>query len=353
MSPDVAATPPAPWVGPPPVAAVDPRRLPPHLRPALPLEEREYHAFWRAPRFRWWKSLLAVAMVGLLFAVVTLVASLVGLALDGADLADLATTGQVEVGPGLFLANNVSLGLCIPIAMLTQWACLQQSPRWLSSVEGGLRWRWLALVGVALLPVWVVFVGGDLLLQPPTDVAWRDYSLLMITGILLTTPLQAAGEEYLVRGLLGRVVGSWFEAPLVGFIASTVFTTGVFMVLHGAGDPWLNAIYIAFGLTCSWLTWRTGGLEAAIALHVVNNLVGEAVLPFSDVSDVFDRQAGVADATDLLQVGLFVAAVAIVEVLARRRPMVRRAAPGRIEWQAPTAPAPACGDEPGGPSRAW
>ncbi|MER2134496.1 MAG: CPBP family intramembrane glutamate endopeptidase, partial [Arthrobacter sp.] len=28
-----------------------------------------------------------------------------------------------------------------------------------------------------------------------------------------------------------------------------------------------------FAVAAGWLTWRTGGLEAAIALHVVNNLV--------------------------------------------------------------------------------
>lgn len=310
-------------------AVVDPRLVPPHLRPALPVEDRDYFAFWRAPRYRWWKSLLALAMGGLLAATVMIALPLVGLLVDGADLGELASTGAIEVGPGLFLGNNIALALCVPIALLVQWACVQQPPGWLSSVEGRLRWRWLAVVALTILPLWILLVGGQLLIEPPTDARWRDYSAVMIVGILLTTPLQAAGEEYLVRGLLGRIVASWFSAPALGFAASTAMTAWVFMLLHGAGDPWLNAFYVLFGVACSWLTWRTGGLEAAIALHVVNNVLSEALLPFTDFSDLFDREAGVADATMLIQLAAVAAAVAVVEHLARRRRPVRASAPAR------------------------
>lgn len=327
----------------PPVALTDPRQLPAHLRPELPIEERDYFAFWRAPRFRWWKPLLALVMAGFLFLVATVVLSLVGMTLDRVDLMDVASTGTVRVGPGVFLANNVALALCIPIAMVTQWVCLQQRPRWLSSVEGGLRWRWMLLIGLAILPLWILLIGGGMLVEPPQDVRWRDYSALMIAGILLTTPLQAAGEEYLIRGLLGRIVASWFGAPIVGFVASTIVTAGVFMALHGAGDPWLNAYYVAFALAGSWLTWRTGGLEAAIAIHVVNNLLSMVVVPFTDFSDMFDRQAGVADATILINVGVLAVAVALVEFLARRRRPVALTAPGRAHWQALSTPPPASG----------
>ena len=48
--------------GPTPAWTLDMASLPAHLRPALPVMERDYFAFWRAPRFRWWKSLLAIAL---------------------------------------------------------------------------------------------------------------------------------------------------------------------------------------------------------------------------------------------------------------------------------------------------
>lgn len=34
-------------------------------------------------------------------------------------------------------------------------------------------------------------------------------------------------------------------------------------------------------LTAAWLTWRTGGLEAAITIHVVNNLFGFMFMVFA------------------------------------------------------------------------
>ena len=48
---------------------------------------------------------------------------------------------------------------------------------------------------------------------------------------------------------------------------------GLFALAHGAQDAWLFGDRFAFALVASWLAWRTGGLEAPIALHVANNLV--------------------------------------------------------------------------------
>ena len=42
----------------------------------------------------------------------------------------------------------------------------------------------------------------------------------------------------------------------------------MFAALHGWGTPWGFADLVVFGVVAGWLTVRTGGLEAAIALHV-------------------------------------------------------------------------------------
>lgn len=339
--------PPAPRQAPPPgpwqPAPLDPRQLPPHLQPALPLEERDYYAFWRAPRYRWWKGLLAALMAGVIFLVVGGIAGVIGWVIDRVDFSTVATGTMPPVGPGFLLANNVAVALGTPIAMLSAWACVQQRPRWLSSVLGGLRWRWLLTLALVLVPLWAVVIGGSHLLGPLDDVRVRDHTVVMIVGILLTTPLQAAGEEYLIRGLLGRAVGSWFRAPVVGFVASTVVTALVFMAMHGAGDPWLNAFYVVFALVGSWLTWRTGGLEAAIAIHAIHNTVSMALLPFVDFSDLFNREAGVGDASVLITMALLLVGGLVVEFLARRHPQVVRADPGRRELEALALPRPGYG----------
>ncbi|QIK71144.1 CPBP family intramembrane metalloprotease [Propioniciclava coleopterorum] len=317
--------------------------LPPHLRPALPVETRDYFAFWRAPRYRWWKSLLALLMAGGIFLALSGVAGFIGMAIDGVDFAEVSRTGEIPVGPGFFIANNVSLALCIPIAMLTAWACVGQRPRWLTSVVGGMRWRWFWLVVGVLTPLWIVLMAIGYAIMPPQDVGLWPHTVPMIVGILLTTPFQAAGEEYLVRGLLGRVVASWFPAPAVGFGVSTLVTALVFMALHGAGDPWLNVYYVAFALVGSWLTWRTGGLEAAVAIHIVNNMLSEALLPFIDISGMFDREAGAGDATILINIGVLLIAGVLIDFLARRRKLVKANDPGRAELDATLASAAAYG----------
>jgi membrane protease YdiL (CAAX protease family) len=159
------------------------------------------------------------------------------------------------------------------------------------------------------------------------ELVWNPDSLFLIVVILLTTPFQAAGEEYGVRGLLARSIGSWFSSSRVGLVVATVLTSVVFMLLHGAGDPWLNGYYFGMGVIFSLLVWRTGGLEAAVALHMVNNLVGEITVPFGDLGSMFDRHAGVAGPEILIQVFFTVAIAVAMWWLSGRSSLTRSAAP--------------------------
>ena len=63
---------------------------------------------------------------------------------------------------------------------------------------------------------------------------------------------------------LARGYQRWF-----GVIGSAL----LFAILHGGQDLPLFLHRFAFGLIAGWLVMRTGGLEAAIAAHVVNNVV--------------------------------------------------------------------------------
>ena len=46
----------------------------------------------------------------------------------------------------------------------------------------------------------------------------------------------------------------------------------VFALLHGTQNLPLFADRLVFGLLAGLLVWRTGGLEAGIAAHVINNV---------------------------------------------------------------------------------
>ena len=182
----------------------------------------------------------------------------------------------------------------IPCAWLGL-AIYGQRPRWLSSVTGRLRWglmfKLMALIAIPYLGMQAfdVIVGGF------DGLSWRPYSLFMILVVLLTTPLQCAGEEYGTRGLINRLLGQYGSAR-VSFWIGAIGSSAVFMLLHAAQDPYLNAFYFTFGMTACWMAWRTGGLEASIAMHVVNNVLAMSVLPFSDFSGIFERGAGSASA---------------------------------------------------------
>lgn len=320
------------WVGPPQQPNWQPAKP-----SALPIVQREYHEFFRAPRFRWWRPLLAIAMfVGTWF-VATLLVSIPAVVMDTAsgrlDPAAVAK-GELKVTPLIFLANNLGLALAIPLAGLTAWAVFGQRPRWISSIAGGFRWGLFWRFVAVAVPILLVSVGVELLLGGVPELAWNADSWFLIIAILLTTPLQAAGEEYGTRGILARSVGSWFGSARVGLVVATVLTSVVFMLLHGAGDPWLNGYYFLVGVVCSILVWKTGGLEAAVALHAVNNLIGEVTIPFGGLDGMFDREAGAAGPEILIQVFFTLVLVAALLLVARRLKIPQSAAPAALQREA-------------------
>ena len=303
---------------------------PPPKPAALPVVAREYHEFFRAPRFRWWKPLAALGM----FAVAAVLAILAMTPLLVVDLASgridpgKVAQGDLPMTPMVFLVNNLSLAIWVPLAGLTAWAVFGQRPKWLSSITGGFRWRLFGRFALIALVVLGVSTGVQIALAGGVgDLAWNSDSVFLIVAIVLTTPFQAAGEEYGLRGLGARSIGSWFGSRRVGLVVATVVTSVVFMLLHAAEDPWLNSFYLLFAVLSSVLVWRTGGLEASVALHICNNMISEVTLPFSSLDQIFDRHAGVAGPETLWQMAAVVLVGALILWQARRLKLPRTAAP--------------------------
>lgn len=297
----------------------------------LPEVSSEYHQMWRTPSWRWWRPLLGAGLFLVLAGVTSVVLS--GVAI-GVDLAtgrvteeQLMQIGTTVMTPGLFLANNLIIALFIPMTWVCALLVFKQRPGWLSSVLGRMRWRWFGLCLAIVSPIWILWYSiENWLMASPDDLgelAVNPDTWLLAIGILLTTPFQAAGEEIAVRGGVTRAVASCFSNRVTGFVVAAVVSSLVFMSIHFAADIWLNVFYVSFGLVAAWLTWRTGGLEAAIAIHVVNNLVAEALMPFSDISGIFDRSAGTAGPEVLIQVAVLLVAAVIIDLVARRTGVVR------------------------------
>lgn len=304
----------------------------PVLKPEpLPIEAQEYQQFYRAPAFRWWKPLVAIVLFFVGWLVISLPAFFVAILWDSRDGRPVSVESLNT--PAMFAANNVSLGLAIPAALLTHWLIYRQRPRWLSSIIGGFRWRlfgrFIAIAGIGLLIMFGVetFLSGGI-----GELTWDSTSLFLLLTIVLTTPFQAAGEEYMMRGLVFRSVSSWFRHRWLGLVVGIVVNSVIFMLLHGAGDPWLIAYYLLVAVVFSLLVWRTGGLEAAVAMHVANNVIGEMTLPFQPdaFARLFDRQAGVAGPEVLIQMGITVLVAAALLWQASRLKLPRVNAPAAL-----------------------
>lgn len=307
---------------------------------ALPIEPTRYPLFWRTPLWRPWRSILALVIGVIAFLLVLAVLPIFGVGLDIATgrytveemLAELGQ-GRLIATPAIFISNNIGLALLTPVSFVIARLLFKQKGGWLSSVVGRFRWSWFAWCLAVLAPIWLVTGGFELWLTLRSGdvvLAVNDDTWVMLIGVLLTTPLQCAGEEFSDRGLINRAASSFIKHPVAGPLLGALVSSALFMAAHSAQDVWLNGFYFAFGMIACWLTWRTGGLEAAIAMHVVNNLVTLSVAPFMDISGLFDR--GESTATPMaLVIGLIapLVGVGVIEVLTRRRKLVVESAPGR------------------------
>lgn len=233
---------------------------------------RDYAHLMRGPRYRWWKSLLALPLA-LLFAVVLMLGIFGILALAGhAELLTQAFEGD-DMGPFSFAVGNLVIAGLIPATMLATRIMHGVSPGFVSSVAGRFRWGWAMRCAAITVPLYIVIFALDLLINGPEGTIPERQALLVLM-VLLGTPFQAAGEEYLFRGLLMQNVGAWFRHPTVALVATTALSTGLFAAAHGSTDVWVLLDLAIFALATCVLIWRTGGLEAAVVLHAVNNMVG-------------------------------------------------------------------------------
>ncbi|UOY01476.1 CPBP family intramembrane glutamic endopeptidase [Blastococcus sp. PRF04-17] len=154
-------------------------------------------------------------------------------------------------------------------------------------------------------------------------------------------PLQSAAEEYLFRGYLSQAITGWFRRPGAGAVVAGLVTAAVFSVAHVPADWPTFLDRFAFGLAASAVVWLTGGLEAAIVLHAVNN-----VLVFVLAGSLGDGVATdeLPEGTGLLYLALSLVAMAAYVLLVRRaarrlRPETHTAAQD-LRPVLPAAPAP-------------
>ena len=119
-----------------------------------------------------------------------------------------------------------------------------------------------------------------MLVEPSTSPRPDQWVALLVI-VLVMTPLQAAGEEYFFRGWIMQNVGAWFARPIVGLVASIIVSAVAFSTAHLSPDPWVLGSIACLAVAAGIAAWRTGGLEAAIAMHAINNVLTFLVVVIS------------------------------------------------------------------------
>ncbi|MFI0168186.1 lysostaphin resistance A-like protein [Streptomyces sp. NPDC017095] len=290
-----------------------------------------YHRLARlSPHHRWWRPLLGTLVAAVTYVVAVMVvmgaAAAAGAGLGYPEDAD----GWPEFGPVPDTAVDLlTLAAAIPVLLLTVRWIGKRPAGTLSSVTGRLRWRWLLLCVLTAVPVLALSMGGMFLLPGDTGeapdqwVGWAAFGRALAM-LLVLVPLQSAAEEYAFRGWLTQSAGAFLRSPWAALLPQTV----LFAAAHGWGTPWGFADLMVFGACAGWLTWRTGGLEASIALHAVNNLFAFGVSAAVVDGLATDETAADADwqtvVLDVLGIVLYTAAVAW---WLRRRRLERTAPP--------------------------
>lgn len=257
-------------------------------------EPTPYHAMLRTWTYATWKPIVGtlVAIAGMLVVapLVLLPVLAAGVALEGGpfwqSFQDSATLKVVT--PATLLYLNAVLGSMILVTWFVIRVVHRMRPRWLTSVVPRMRWRFFAVcLGLAAIALVAQLLVGTLLPSGSEgDLGGKLNAFTTSTAVaalvvLLTTPFQAAGEEYLFRGYLLQAVGSLFRNRWVAILT----TATLFALAHGAQNFPLFFDRFAFGLIAGWLVTKTGGLEAGIALHVLNNFLAFGLaLSFGDLS---------------------------------------------------------------------
>lgn len=246
-------------------------------------ESAAFHAYIAPARASsaWWRVLLGgmvivVCWLGLGIVLMTAVVSgwLIPLGVPPYIMTLTGKSFMSPMGIILFLLTFLFMWLGVWLALrLVHRRRLRTVFSATGRIDGRAFWMGvlLGLVYLAVsIAVHILFLGPPERTALPLDV-WTEW----MVSIALFVVIQASAEEVMFRGYILQYLASWSRHPLVWAVLPSV----AFALLHydSALDPAINrhtlTYTVSFGLVASVLVWRTGGLAAAMGLHIVNNIL--------------------------------------------------------------------------------
>ncbi|TCO51231.1 membrane protease YdiL (CAAX protease family) [Kribbella antiqua] len=282
---------PPPWSGPPGQFAVrEPRIIPaPSSTP--------YHRLARTPKHAWWRPLIGTLFLAALAFFVTAAVIVAWGVVHSLITGEIPEPQGNDIFPSALenlAATLVMLAVLTPAVALTVWL-VQRRPAWsVASVLNRIRWRWLLLCCLPGLGYLVLSYGLGIVVDQifPTgdpissdEGSWVGFGEFVVPALIIIclVPFQAAAEEFVFRGWLIQAIGAygpdqqdgrarWLRTALRTPWPGIVISGALFVSAHGY-TGWAMLDIFLFAVTVGWLTVRTGGLEAGIALHALNNLL--------------------------------------------------------------------------------
>ncbi|WP_159617922.1 CPBP family intramembrane glutamic endopeptidase [Arthrobacter zhaoguopingii] len=240
---------------------------------SAPISDRPFGVHIRMQR---WKSLIVLIAVPVILLVMQIaIFQFVTLIEGPADpLKPVLTPLTIlAVGISTALAGLITTALMARLANIP-WRSLFRHNR-------SFDWRRLRvyLLGAAVL----VAIGGTVtrLIAPESTgtgaVEIGTTTLLLILVTLVATPLQSAGEEVLFRGAVVPAAGAWFRGVRPAIAFGIIVSGVLFALVHVSVEPWFVSYLFVFSACTVIVGLISGGLEAAIAFHVANNVVAGIV----------------------------------------------------------------------------
>lgn len=241
--------------------------------------ENEYIAAARSGQNSFWRYLLTVLLVIFLVLAGGVCLTIPAVVVSGGS-PDLPA---YLPGP-LFLALNLAPFAFIPLALFIGVRLLHRRP-FLSLINPRLRFDWGRFwLGAGLWLALNVAYNLVFAALKPGYYTWSFNPLAFLPFLLvslLLIPVQAGAEELLFRGYLTQGFGllRWWLGWLV--------PSAAFGLLHMA-NPEVGSfglgltlpVYVGMGLLLGWVTLRTGSLEVALGVHILNNLYASLVTTF-------------------------------------------------------------------------
>ena len=230
------------------------------------VSEHEYTTYPRRfATYKWYKPLLVGAMFIVFLLICITAVDLISKAAFGSIVTD---TGYDDMdfftAAGAF-SNGAKAAVVIPCLILAALIVKDRPVSSYWSSMGGWRWKvFLKTFAAAFIIAGIPTIVAFALKGKSGDIRFTVGGFIIMA---LLIPFQGIGEELVYRSYIMQTVSSWFKIPLLGLIVQTV----LFALVHPynvIGRIEIIVSAVIYALLCIVVK----GIEAASALHIVNNM---------------------------------------------------------------------------------